>query len=302
MPKGISIHVGLNDVDPTKFKGPLDSLKGCEHDARDMRDIAESRGFAAQLLLGPEATTVNVINAIGAASLELKGGEILLFTFSGHGSQVLDPINGDEPDSQDERMVLFDACLLDDQLYALWTKFRAGVRILFIPDSCHSGTLMMVPGDPPEPAADQPGKAAAPDDGDEGFFPEAQPVPDEDGQPRLVRSLPRSVMHRHDSEFLDFYNSVRHVLPPTANSKNAVVASLIQISACQEFEKALDGSRNGVFTSMLREVWADGAFQGTYGQFYEAILKKTVPFKQRPNFRTLGVTNAAFEDQRPFTI
>lgn len=303
MPKGISLHVGLNDLDLTIFEGGFESLKGCENDARDMRDIAESQGFTARVLLGQEATSVNVINAIGAASLELAEGDIFLFTFSGHGSFQLDPITGDEPDSQDEQIVLYDQRLLDDQLYSLWTRFNAGVRILFTADSCNSGTVAQAPADSPEAPAINPGEAEAPaDTGDDGFFSDTEPVLDEDGSPRLVRLLPRAVRNAHERKFQAVYSAIRFLLPARADTLSAVKASLIQLSACQDFEEALDGKRNGLFTRMLREVWDGGAFQGTYRQFFEAIEARTVPFRQHPNFFRVGVTSPAFEAQRPFTI
>jgi hypothetical protein len=37
--------------------------------------------------------------------------------------------------------VLYDRQLIDNELYALWARFRPGVRICVISDSCHSGTV-----------------------------------------------------------------------------------------------------------------------------------------------------------------
>ena len=67
---------------------------------------------------------------------------MFLLTYSGHGSQVPDK-NGDETeDGYDETWVLYDRQLVDDELYALWSKFAAGVRIVVLSDSCHSGTAI----------------------------------------------------------------------------------------------------------------------------------------------------------------
>jgi len=320
MPQGISINVGLNSLDPASYGTQFTPLEGCEYDARDMNDIALSNALPLKfaethLLLGKDATSVNVINAIGNASLKLGKGDLLLFTFSGHGSQQLDPIFGDETeDCWDERIALYDRHLLDDELYALWGKFNDGVRIFFIVDSCHSGTMAQLPASaaaPPAPevseqeqdveqvkAAEQ--ATAPPLKPDEGFFTDNSGEPGEDSPRRLFRALPQATVNRHDAAFIEFYNSLRYLLP--AKSKNAVTASVVQIAACQDFEKALDGTRNGVFTEKLREVWAEGAFQGTYQEFFEQIRAKTVPFRQNPNFFRVGVANAAFENQRPFTI
>ena len=50
-PKGISLHVGLNRVDPIHYTGWKGELAACENDARDMETIARSQGFVAQSLL-----------------------------------------------------------------------------------------------------------------------------------------------------------------------------------------------------------------------------------------------------------
>src|SRR2546426_459909 len=45
MPTGISIHVGLNSVDPDHYGGWDGKLKACEDDASDMAALAEARGL-----------------------------------------------------------------------------------------------------------------------------------------------------------------------------------------------------------------------------------------------------------------
>ena len=51
-----------------------------------------------------------------------------------------DPDN-EESDRRDETWVLYDRQLLDDELFALWSKFKPGVRIFVLSDSCHSGSV-----------------------------------------------------------------------------------------------------------------------------------------------------------------
>ena len=46
MPSGLSLHMGLNAVDPKHYAGWPGELVACEADARDMRAIAKSKGFA----------------------------------------------------------------------------------------------------------------------------------------------------------------------------------------------------------------------------------------------------------------
>ncbi|HQX76362.1 MAG TPA: caspase family protein, partial [Thermoflexales bacterium] len=140
MANGISIHIGLNSVDPAQYAGWDGKLAACEFDAKDMQALADKQGYKTTLLLTKDATSARVIEAISAAARDLKSGDQLLLTYSGHGGQLPDK-NGDEPDDLDETWVLYDRQIVDDELYALWSKFKKGVSVLMLSDSCHSGTV-----------------------------------------------------------------------------------------------------------------------------------------------------------------
>jgi metacaspase-1 len=141
MARGKSLHIGLNKVDPTQYAGWDGALTACEFDANDMKAIADSRGFDSNILLTSEATSDAVIAEIERAAEELEPGDMFVVTYSGHGGQVPDKDDGDEPDRSDETWVAFDREIVDDELYALWAKFKPGVRILVLSDSCHSGSV-----------------------------------------------------------------------------------------------------------------------------------------------------------------
>jgi len=138
--RGRSIHIGLNAVDAQNYEGWTGQLSGSVNDALALQGVADSMGFLSTLLINSDATSVRVIQEILATSYLLKAGDILLLTYSGHGGQVYDA-SGDEPERMDETWVLYDRELIDDELYALWTQFLPGVRIVVISDSCHSGTI-----------------------------------------------------------------------------------------------------------------------------------------------------------------
>ena len=55
MARGISLHIGLNRVDPAHYQGWDGALTACEFDANDMRAIAVSQGFEPRSLLTPVA-------------------------------------------------------------------------------------------------------------------------------------------------------------------------------------------------------------------------------------------------------
>lgn len=281
MPRGIAVNVGLNRVDPTQYNPPLQVLRGCENDARAMNAIAQAQGFETSMLLADEAIHDNVTNNIATAAQILQTGDIFLLTYSGHGSQVPDEIHGDDEDGMDETLVLFDRNMIDDELFALWARFRAGVRILFVSDSCHSGTVAQI--------------AAV----DEGFFHTEPALLDDDGKPRLLKSVSSSAQQRHYAQFRGIYNTIRTALPD--RSQVVVRASVIQLGACQDDQKAADGIRNSLFTGKLLRVWDNGAFGGDYIQFFNEILSG-MPAQQQPNFFRVGPQSTAFESQPPFSI
>ena len=103
--------------------------------------LAKKQKFSSiTLLLTRAATAQAVSDAILGAAKALKSGDLFFLTYSGHGGQV-DDTNSEEKDRMDETWVCYDRQLIDDQLYELWGKFKASVRILVLSDSCHSGTV-----------------------------------------------------------------------------------------------------------------------------------------------------------------
>ena len=98
MARGISLHIGLNRVDPAHYQGWDGALTACEFDANDLRAIAQSQGFEPRSLLTKDATAEAVLSAIEGAAGELGQGDLFLCTYSGHGGQVPDRNGEDEED------------------------------------------------------------------------------------------------------------------------------------------------------------------------------------------------------------
>jgi hypothetical protein len=89
--RGLSLHIGLNRVNAAHYAGWDGPLDGCEFDAHDMEQLAQSRGFEKTTkLLTSEATAGAVIAAIDEAARELNPGDIFFLSYAGHGGQVPD--------------------------------------------------------------------------------------------------------------------------------------------------------------------------------------------------------------------
>jgi hypothetical protein len=284
--RGISLHIGLNSVDPAQYEGWAGPLSACEFDAGDMAELARAVGYEAKVLLTKQATRKAVIGAIQAAARKMKAGDIFLMSYSGHGGQVPD-FSGDEAleradDFQDETLCLFDGQLVDDELYALWSAFPQDSRVLVISDCCHSGTNIKA-----RMIADLIQAAQTPD--------------------QTPRVMPLVVAARVARRKRDFYKAISEATaaawagPVTREMALPVAASVRLISACQDNQVAMDGLTNGLFTGRLLEAWGEGAFQGDYTAFHRAITDRMPP-SQTPNFYLTGQASPAYDAQRPFDI
>ena len=281
MKKGISIHIGLENLDlESPYYGGAVSLPTCPQDAIDMKEIAESQNFSSsQLILDTDATAEGVTNAIVQASEVLVEGDILFISYSGHGTSLVDKDSDEEVDdseggSHDEAWCLYDRPFLDDELYALWKKFKKGVRIFIISDSCHSGTIS------------------------KDIF-----------DPTIVKFQPLS--KEQQSLFLSkgFFSKIKEAL--SSEEERGLEATVKLIAGCQDYEESLvlsKTSRNSLLTAELLEVWDAGQFIGSTEEFFEEIKVRVVEKAQNvdrdqtPNLTTIGLENSLFDNQRPFSI
>jgi hypothetical protein len=74
----------------------------------------------------------------------LRRGQTGVITYSGHGTWVPDE-DGDEADHRDEAICPVDlwdhGVITDDELYQIFTARAVGARLIFVSDSCHSGSV-----------------------------------------------------------------------------------------------------------------------------------------------------------------
>src|SRR6188508_2057268 len=122
MAKAQSIHLGLNSVDPKHYGGWSGELLACEFDANDMAALAKAAGITSTLLLTKNATRAKALAAVRAAAKQLKSGDLLFLTYSGHGGQIPD-VTGEEDDKLDETWCLYDGQVIDDEIYLELTGF-----------------------------------------------------------------------------------------------------------------------------------------------------------------------------------
>jgi hypothetical protein len=139
-----ALLVGLN-----RYPDPENTLRGCINDVRQVSDLLYTRfGFATdgsiRLLTDARATTAAIVNRLRWLLDGARAGDVLVFHYSGHGSQVRDR-HGDELDDGLDEIICpydldWDDPFTDDDLGALVKDLPVGVNMTVVLDCCHSGT------------------------------------------------------------------------------------------------------------------------------------------------------------------
>jgi hypothetical protein len=108
------------------------------------------RPSAFDVLLDAQATTAAIRAGLGRLVAGAKPGDLLVFHYSGHGSQVPDRDGDETADGLDEILCPYDLDwrhpIKDDDLYAVVRALPEGVTLAVVLDCCHSGTGLREPG------------------------------------------------------------------------------------------------------------------------------------------------------------
>lgn len=280
-PRAISLHLGLNTVNQQHYGNNLPDLDFCIADAEAMRDLARDQGFDTTLLTDDAATRDALREALSLAAEELLSGDILMFTYAGHGGQLpdfnQDEMGGPDMDRLDETLCLFDGQFVDDELFALWSKFNEGVRLVAVFDSCHSGSVVRAP------AALRPGPNV---------------------KARNMSLASASRVYRQNEAF---YRSLPLAAPgpdPSIINRELdypIRASLLQLSACQSNQLAVETLGHGLFTQSLLETFTIAPSRYGYSAFMDRIAARMPP-DQTPKYWQLGPRNRPFEEQSVFSV
>ncbi len=142
-----ALLIGINE-----YKEPsVPDLKGCVTDVRNFTEVLTAY-FAfdprdIRLLTNESATREHVFRRLEWLLAGSGPGDLLVFHFSGHGSQTVDR-NGDElDDHKDEILCLHDmhhrnpsSYIVDDELNEVLKLKHPDAVLIVVLDACHSGT------------------------------------------------------------------------------------------------------------------------------------------------------------------
>ena len=140
--KGRALLFGLN------YTGTASELHGCIQDVTNIGEfITKTLKIPSKVCTEPANTTaMSIVQGLYELALQ-SHSEALDFVwihYSGHGSHIKDT-SKDERDLQDECLVPSDymtaGLIPDDLLEKLFRYFNPKTRVVFVSDSCHSGTI-----------------------------------------------------------------------------------------------------------------------------------------------------------------
>jgi hypothetical protein len=280
-PRALSLHLGLNSVSAAHYEGWEGPLAACENDARDLAALATKQGYASTVLLTRKGTRTALLKGLRAAAKALKAGDRFLLSFSGHGGQVPDT-NRDEADRKDETWCLWDGQLLDDELYFELSRFAAGVRVVVLSDSCHSGTVTRARVPPPPPPGQRP-----------KLMPDAVAMRVYGAHQAQYDALQSAVFKAAAAARVSDPDAALAQVAVSGPAAQALTLTgpfrpaVLLISGCQDNQVSLDGEHNGAFTEQLLRTWNLGRFSGSWAQLH-AQVRAAMPPSQSPNLFVLG--------------
>jgi hypothetical protein len=246
---------GIND-----YPGTGSDLSGCVNDANDWKSALTKRGFQTRLITDKQATRKNMLAEMKEVIQNAKRGDSIVLTYSGHGTFIPDA-DGDEPDGTDECLVPYDirtkGPITDDELFELFSSKASGVRLVFLSDSCHSGTVARF-----APITTPPTLSSG------GTIPR-----------RIVRFLPPSVfLSKSKISKLGTSRALRRASPPGRYGG-------LLMSGCLDAEYSYDawfnGRANGAFTFVALRALKSLKANATYRDWYNSI-RQTLPSQQYP--------------------
>jgi len=247
-----ALCIGINN-----YPGTHMDLQGCVNDANDWTSTLSDRGFAVTTLLDDQATKAAMVAAMDKLIGKAAKNDSLVITFSGHGTYQPDT-DGDEIDGLDEALCPYDlqtngAALIDDEIKTLFATRKAGVRIVLIADSCHSGTVTRAAR--AEPDADTRPR----------FMPMGNWLPD--------KLLPKNRVGKPSTTVIAPVGT-----SPLQSAYSRALGDLL-LSGCKEgpnnfsYDARINGRPNGAFTYYALESLKTLKPDASYADWHKAIVK-----------------------------
>ncbi len=283
-----ALLVGLND-----YPNPENHLKGCINDVlQTSRVLQDAYGFddarQIRMLTDRRATTAAIAHRLRWLVDGARPGDLLVFHYSGHGSQVRDREGDELEDGLDEIICPYDLDwddpFTDDDLYEIVKDVPAGVNLTIILDCCHAGTGLRAAVSPHAPI-----------------------------RPKCIVP-PADILHRVNPTIEDCGASrrltmgrARRDLEVRAFATRAAERGAILLAACAADQVSadawIDGDFHGAFTHFLWKSAADWGYRMSYADLMRRTrqLLQIAEYEQLPQLEGPGslLTQPAFA---PFAL
>lgn len=139
-----ALLVGIND-----YPGSGNDLAGCINDTANLSALLvkefsfEVSGI--RVLTNAKATRAGIMDGLAGMVAKASAGDILVFQYSGHGTQVPDQDGDETLDHLDEALCPQDfswdgVWIRDDDLSDVFSRLPKDVHLEVLLDCCHSGT------------------------------------------------------------------------------------------------------------------------------------------------------------------
>jgi metacaspase-1 len=140
-----AVLVGIDE-----YPNPANNLAGCVNDVFKISQTLQERGFAPEeirVVFNDRATARGIRERFEWLVDGAKGGDNLVFFFSGHGAQLPTRSANETVDFVDETLVAYDfdwsnqTSFTDDAIFDLYSQLPYDTRMLLMFDCCHSGGI-----------------------------------------------------------------------------------------------------------------------------------------------------------------
>lgn len=297
-----ALLVGINEF------ATVSGLRGCINDTQDVSDLLRNfyhfEDSEIKFLTNKQATGQGIRDGLDWLLRDFAGGDVRVFSFSSHGSQV-DDQNDDEWECKDEVIIPYDHSwtnpFRDDDLRQIFERIPAGVNFTFLADCCHSGTIQkdvleiedFLPryiSPPPTIIGRISAKEEARDRGSDAYIQEK--IQEElknypmDKWIEMIPVLMKKLMERYRENRFGSVAVEKHILLAGCEDK--------QTSA----DARIDGVYRGAFTWAIGKAIREANGNLTYAELMQNASAKMTRFSQTPqlecppNLRNLRLFSA----------
>jgi hypothetical protein len=137
--KKYALHIDLDDYNESVYHGIYSDLNGCICDSEKYKNLRNDGFEEVDMLHDKDAIIAAFSEKMNRLANVAVPGDFVFITYAGHGGTIED-FNKDEESENDETLVLYDGLWIDDETMIILNKFKSGIIVVWISDSCHSGT------------------------------------------------------------------------------------------------------------------------------------------------------------------